>query len=130
MKMIRPGSAPRHGREDQMSPTVGQDSDLGESSIGHGLQVFVGPARASANKVVADVMGLKAAAVDGRQRRAVPKEPRLACEGQRLIEEGVSGVFFRSRSAAFCRVVQCGTSVSSMTRHKSGESMSSCMTPR
>ncbi len=106
MKVIRPRPAPRHGREDQMGATVGQDADLGESSIGHGLRAFVGAARASANEVVADVMGLEAAAVDGRQGRAAPEEPRLAGEGQRLIEEGVSAVFLRSRSAAFCRVVQ------------------------
>jgi hypothetical protein len=64
VKVIRTGSAPRHGREDQMRAAFGQQADLWEPPIGHVLQAFVAT-RAPADEVVADVMSLESAAVDG-----------------------------------------------------------------
>jgi hypothetical protein len=64
MKVIRTGPASRHGREDQVRAALGQEPDLGKAPIGHVLQAFVA-ARSPADKIVTDVVGLEAAAIDG-----------------------------------------------------------------
>jgi hypothetical protein len=48
-----------------MVAAIGQEPDLGKTPIGHALQAFVAT-RATADEVVADVMGLESAAIDGR----------------------------------------------------------------
>jgi len=98
--VVRPRAASRHGRENQMRAAVDQQAGLRKAPIGQVLQAFVAPS-ASADEVVADVMGLEAAAVEGRQPDAAASKPRGAGDRQRGVEEPVRGVFFSRRSAAF-----------------------------
>lgn len=120
---------PGNGRQNHVRRTVHPQADFGKPPVGHILQAFVA-ARSATNEVLAYMMGLEAAAVEGRQFRAAAEDFRFGGEANRLIQEPTRGVFLSRRSDAFCSVVQCGTASSSMTDRRSGASMSSYMTPR
>jgi hypothetical protein len=122
-------SASRMGGQDQMAGAIDEQAAFGEASIGHVLQAFVA-ARTTPNKVAAHVQGYEAGAVERPFARSAAEDSGPARRVQRLIQEAVCGVFFSSRSAAFCNVVQCGTVFSSITAHRSGVSSKSCQTPR
>ena len=100
VQMIGTRSAARHSRQDQVRAAIGQQSDLRKTPVGHGLHMLVA-ARSSSNKVMADVVSLKAAAIHGTQAGASPPESAAPGGDQGFIEQTVSGVFFSSRSAAF-----------------------------
>lgn len=100
MQDIRPRSASRHGRENEMVSAIDQQADLRKMAIRHARNAFVA-AGAAAHEIVADVVGLEAAAVEGGQIRDAADEARAFRELQRFVEQPVGAVFFRSRSAAF-----------------------------
>lgn len=100
MQDIRPRSASRHGRENEMVSAIDQQADLRKMAICHARNAFVA-AGAAAHEIVADVVGLEAAAVEGGQIRDAADEARAFRELQRFVEQPVGAVFFRSRSAAF-----------------------------
>ena len=80
--VVRPRAASRHGRQNQMRAAVDQQAGLRKAPIGQVWQALVAPS-ASADEVVADVMGLEAAAVEGRQPDAAASKPRGAGDRQR-----------------------------------------------
>ncbi len=104
MWMIRARTASRNGRQNQMAGAVADHAYLWPTAIGHrclGLAAFC----ASPYEVVAGVVRLESRAIDGRQLQAFLEDLRVGGRDKRLIKEAIRGVFFRSRSAAFCSVV-------------------------
>ncbi len=104
MRMIRARAAFADGCENQMTVAVANQADLRPTSIRrglHGLTAF----RASPYEVMAGVVRFESGAVDGRQLQAFLDDLRADARDKRLIKEAARGVFFSSRSAAFCSVV-------------------------
>jgi len=100
VRMIGARTAPGNSRQNQMGGAVADQPHFGKTPIGHrGLgRTALG---ASPHEIAAGVMRFKATAVDGGQRRAFFEDLGFGGCDNRLIQEAVSGVFFRSRSAAF-----------------------------
>ena len=87
-----------------MAVAIADQANLRPTSIRrrlHGLTAF----RASPYEVMTGVIRFESRAVDGRQRQAFLEDLRTDGRDDRLIKEAIRGVFFRSRSAAFCSVV-------------------------
>ena len=104
MRMIRARTAPGNGRQNQMAVAVADQAHLRPTSIRgrlHGLKAFC----TSPYEVAAGVVCFESCAVDGRQLQSFPEDFRIGGRDKRLIQEAIRGVFFRSRSAAFCSVV-------------------------
>jgi len=104
MRMIRARTAPGNGRQNQMAVAVADQAHLRPTAIRgrlHGLQAF----GTSPYEVAAGVMRLESRAIDCRQLQAFLEDLGLGGRDERLIKEAIRGVFFRSRSAAFCSVV-------------------------
>jgi len=129
MKMIGPGTSSGDCGEHQMGGAVGDDGEFRKAFIGQVLWLL-GAARPAADEVVTDLVCGEAARVDGRFCPAAAEDAGGGGEAYRLIQEAMGGFFLSSRSAAFCSVVQWGTSSSSMTWHSSGASISRWPTPR
>jgi len=129
VRVIGTWAAAGHRRQDHMRRAIDHEAQLGKAAIGPGWLGILAFLPAG-HEVMADVVCLEAAAIDGRQGRAALEDLVLACHDHRLIEEAICGVFFSRRSAAFWRVVQWGTWVSSMTARRAGQSASIWHTPR
>ena len=87
-----------------MAGAVADQANLRPTSIRrrlHRLTAF----RTAAYEVMAGVVCFKSRAIDGRQLQAFLEDLRVDGRDKRLIKEAVRGVFFSSRSAAFCSVV-------------------------
>ena len=129
MRMIGRRPAAGNRREDQVAGAIAHQADFRKSPIGRRLLGFAAFG-ASPHKVVTGVMGLEPAAIDRGQLRAFLEDLCLVGRDKRLIQEAVRGVFFSRRSAALCKVVQCGTTVRSIASHRSVQSARRLTTPR
>ena len=121
VRMIGRRAASGNGRQDHVAGAVAYQPHLGKASISRRLRVgsvFSAPP----HEVATGVVRLEATAIDGGQRRVFFEDLCFGGCDNRLIQQTVRGVFFGSRSAAFCSVVYCETCCSSMVAQRSGQS--------